>query len=227
MKEEELTPQQQQVYNEYMGKNGFIDTIIKDILAVHDDQALLDIFHKNNIVPSATKILTKREDIPKDIRELMGEYDDPFTNYANTAIKLFQTMETYNYEKDIADLVKRGAIEGAQQGSDIGAEIGTPLRSALPAVKGVDRPLSEGADGFKKPLEGLYGTNEVADYIAQGNEVNVLQFRPLQQYLMLQGHTRAAKTVYSPTAIARNFLGAGWMAAGAGYLSLRQLKQNT
>ena len=222
---EELTPQQQQVYNEYMGKNGFIDTIIKDILAVHDDQALLDIFHKNNIVPSATKILTKREDIPKDIRELMGEYDDPFTNYANTAIKLFQTMETYNYEKDIADLVKRGAIEGAQQGSDIGAEIGTPLRSALPAVKGVDRPLSEGADGFKKPLEGLYGTNEVADYIAQGNEVNVLQFRPLQQYLMLQGHTRAAKTVYSLTAIARNFLGAGWMAAGAGYLNLRQLKQ--
>ena len=78
-------------------------------------------------------------------------------------------METYNYEKDIADLVRRGAIEGAQQGADIGAEIGTPFRSALPSVKGVDRPLAEGSEGFKKPLEGLYGTNEVADYIAQGN----------------------------------------------------------
>ena len=220
----ELTPEQQEVYDSYMGKNGIVDNTINDLLVVNDEQDLFKVFEKRNVVGAAGKILTKREDIPEDIRKLMGEYDDPFTNYANTAIKLFQTMETYNYEKDIADLIKRGVIEGAQQGADIGAEIGVPLRSALPAVKGVDRPLSEG-EGFKKPLEGLYGTNEVADYIAQGNEVNVQWPRPLQQYLMLQGHTRAAKTVWSPTSIARNFLGAGWMAAGAGYLNPRQLKQ--
>jgi hypothetical protein len=220
----ELTPEQQEVYDSYMGKNGIVDNTINDLLVVNDEQDLFKVFEKRNVVGAAGKILTKREDIPEDIRKLMGEYDDPFTNYANTAIKLFQTMETYNYEKDIADLIKRGVIEGAQQGADIGAEIGVPLRSALPSVKGVDRPLSEG-EGFKKPLEGLYGTNEVADYIAQGNEVNVQWPRPLQQYLMLQGHTRAAKTVWSPTSIARNFLGAGWMAAGAGYLNPRQLKQ--
>ena len=49
--------------------------------------------------------------------------------------------------------------------------------------------------------------------------------KPLQAYLALQGHTRAAKTVWSPTAIARNFIGAGWMAAGAGYLSPRNLRE--
>ena len=221
----ELTPEQQEVYDSYMGKNGIIDNTINDLLVVNDEQDLFKVFEKRSVPIAAGKILTKREDIPEDIRKLMGEYDDPFTNYANTAIKLFQTMETYNYEKDIADLVRRGAIEGAQQSSDIGAEIKTPLRSALPAVKGVDRPLAAGSEGLKKPLEGLYGTNEVADYIAQGNEVNVDWPRPLQKYLMLQGHTRAAKTVWSPTAIARNFLGAGWMAAGAGYLNPRQLKQ--
>ena len=222
-----LTPEQQKIYDEYMGKNGIIDNIISDLLTVNDEEDLFrvfkdrDIFIKRN---KAGKILTRREDIPEDIRMLMGEYDDPFTNYANTAIKLFQTMETYNYEKDIADLVRRGAIEGAQEGTELGAEIIKPLRSKLPSVKGVDRPFEQGPE-FRKPLEGLYGTNEVADYIAQGNEINVLQFKPLQQYLMLQGHTRSAKTVWSPTAIARNFIGGGWMAAGAGYLNPRNLKQ--
>ena len=216
---QELTPEQQVIYDNHMGENGILDSIISDILLVNDEDALMEVYGKG-----VGKILTHRGDIPKDIRNLMGEYDDPFTNYANTAIKLFQTMETYNYEKDIAELVKRGAIEGAQQRQDVGKEIRTELKSSLPAVKGVNRPLIEG-EGVKKPLEGLFGTNEVADYIAQGNEVNALQFKPLQQYLMLQGHTRAAKTVWSPTAIARNFLGAGWMAAGAGYLSPKHLKQ--
>ena len=216
---QELTPEQQVIYDNHMGENGILDSIISDILLVNDEDALMEVYGKG-----VGKILTHRGDIPKDIRNLMGEYDDPFTNYANTAIKLFQTTETYNYEKDIAELVKRGAIEGAQQRQDVGKEIRTELKSSLPAVKGVNRPLIEG-EGVKKPLEGLFGTNEVADYIAQGNEVNALQFKPLQQYLMLQGHTRAAKTVWSPTAIARNFLGAGWMAAGAGYLSPKHLKQ--
>ena len=42
---------------------------------------------------------------------------------------------------------------------------------------------------------------------------------------MFQGHTRAAKTIYSPTAIARNFIGAAWMALGAGYINPREIKQ--
>ena len=217
---QELTPEQQVIYDNHMGENGILDSIISDILLVNDEDALMEVYGKG-----VGKILTHRGDIPKDIRNLMGEYDDPFTNYANTAIKLFQTTEAYNYEKDIAELVKRGAIEGAQEGIGISGEIRVPLRSTLPAVKGVDRPLE--SDINKPFLQGdeLFGTSEVADYIAQGNEVNAFEFRPLQKYLMLQGHTRAAKTVWSPTAIARNFLGAGWMAAGAGYLSPKHLKQ--
>ena len=217
----ELTPDQQVIYDNYMGVDGILDNTISEILVVNNEDDLFKVFTKGNF---DTKILTKKEDIPKDIRELMGEYDDPFTNYANTAIKLFQTMETYNYEKDISELVKRGVIDGAQQGASPSREIRKELQSSLPAVKGVNRPLIEG-EGIQKPLEGLFGTNEVADYIAQGNEVNALQFKPLQEYLMLQGHTRAAKTVWSPTSIVRNFLGAGWMAAGAGYLSPKHLKE--
>ena len=218
----ELTPEQQVIADNYYGRDGILNKTISEILVVNDEADLFKVFGKREI---HSKILTHKEDIPEDIRILMGEYDDPFTNYANTAIKLFQTTETYNYEKDIAELVKRGAIEGAQEGIGISGEIRVPLRSTLPAVKGVDRPLE--SDINKPFLQGdeLFGTSEVADYIAQGNEVNAFEFRPLQKYLMLQGHTRAAKTVWSPTAIARNFLGAGWMAAGAGYLSLRQLKQ--
>jgi flagellar biosynthesis chaperone FliJ len=222
---EELTPEQQTIYDNYMGKDGVIDKTISEILLVNNEDDLFKVFNDRPKIYG--KILTKREDIPSDIRKLMGEYDDPFTNYANTAVKLFQTMETYNYEKDIANLVRRGVIEGAQVNKDIGAEIRVPLQSSLPSVKGVDKPFETDINRpfMKGEEQELFGTSEVADYIAQGNEVNAFEFKPLQQYLMLQGHTRAAKTVWSPTSIARNFLGAGWMAAGAGYLSPKHLKQ--
>ena len=36
----------------------------------------------------------------------MGEYEDPFTNYSRTMMRLGQTVEQGNYEKEIADLKK-------------------------------------------------------------------------------------------------------------------------
>ena len=221
-----LTEEQSTLYNNYMGKNGIVDNTIKEILVVNDEEDLFKVFQDKNLFQKqrAGKILTERGDIPEDIRALMGEYSDPFASYANTAGKLFQTAETFKYEKAIADLIEAGEITGAQRGVNLEREVTRELQSTLPTARGVERPL-EGGRGIVKPLEGFYGTNEVADYIANGNELAVNWPKPFQKYLMLQGHTRAAKTVYSPTAIARNFLGAAWMALGAGYVNPKQIGQ--
>ena len=42
-----------------------------------------------------------RKDIPPAIRELMGEYKDPFVNYANTVLKLMQNYENFKFEEDL------------------------------------------------------------------------------------------------------------------------------
>ena len=219
-----LTDEQATVYNNYMGKDGIIDNTIKEILIVNDEEDLFKVFQDKNLFQKqkSGKILTARKDIPDDIRALMGEYDDPFTNYSNTVGKLFHTAETFKYEKAIADLIEAGEIKGAQRGIGLEGEVTRRLESTLPTARGVERPLESGR---VKPLEGFFGTNEVADFIANGNELSVNWVKPFQKYLMLQGHTRAAKTVYSPTAIARNFLGAAWMALGAGYVNPKQIGQ--
>ncbi|HAT65196.1 MAG TPA: hypothetical protein DCS66_11435, partial [Flavobacteriaceae bacterium] len=70
------------------------------------------------------------------------------------------------------------------------------------------------------PLEGLFGTKEVADYIAQGNEISLDWVTPtIGKLLALQGYTRSAATVYSTSGLSRNFIGAGWMAFAAGYVN--------
>ena len=222
----QLTDEQEKIYNDYLGENGIVANTIAKILQVQDEDALFT-FVNNDIFDTVKvgKELTKRKDIPEAIRNLMGEYKDPFTNYANTASKLYQTAETYKYEKGIADLIEAGEIAGAVKGiPDIASGITRNISDAsrLPTVTGLEKPFDT---GIVKPLEDFYATNDVAEAIANGNELSIDWPKPFQKYLLFQGHTRAAKTIYSPTAIARNFIGAAWMALGAGYINPREIKQ--
>jgi len=219
-----LTAKEQELYDQYSGKGGYFDQQIQDILATNSHDDLMTAFHNiEHFGKAPLKILTQRKDIPDDIRALMGEYKDPFTNYANTMIKLYQTAETFNYEKQIADLIKRGAIEGAGTMEQIAPQGAMrKLASDIPAIKGVERPL-EGS-GLSRPLENFYAIPEIANFIQQGNEIGRISWKPAQRYFMLQGHTRAAKTIWSAVALARNFLGSGMMAMGAGYFRPSHIK---
>ncbi len=218
------TAEERELIKLYEGKGGYGDTAISDILTIGDESDIISTFKEyNSFGRSPLKILTKRGDLPDEIRLIMGEYKDPFTNYANTAMKLFQTVEAYKYEKSIADLIKGGKIKGAALGSVPHKGIETKLMSALPRTGGVSRPFAE-EGGMVKPLDGLYGTSDIASAIKVGNEMNQEIPEWAQGYLLLQGHTRSAKTVWSPTGVARNFLSAGMMALGAGYFRPANLR---
>jgi len=220
-----LTNREEQLVEAYTGKGGYIDEQITSILSVNSHDDLMTSFSKlDKYGTSPLKILTKRESIPDTIRELMGEYKDPFANYANTMLKLYQTAATFNYENQIAKKIKAGEIEGAGTLREVSQKGVTPtkLTSFMPEGRGIERPLGEGV-GLIRPLESLYATPEIGSFIQQGNEISRTFGKTLRTYLMLQGHTRAAKTVWSPTAIARNFLGSGMMAFGAGYVRPRHI----
>ena len=219
-----MSPKQEELYENMVGKDGIIDINIADLLRVTDENDIFKIFGNDAISKANyTKILTRKQDIPEEIRALLGEYKDPFTNYSNTSSRIFQTIETFKYEEEIARLVRAGKIEGASTRKIQSEEITTSLESQLPNLTGVVRPIDQDR---VIPLDGLYGTPEVADYIAQGNEIAATWVTPtIGKFLVLQGYARAAKTVYSTSGLSRNFIGAGWMAFGAGYINPLALNQ--
>ena len=218
-----LNAKDQEAYDRFMSEDGEINNTIAKILDTNEDD-VLKVFSDNAIISqkNATKILKGKKAIPEEIRMLMGEYEDPFVNYARTVSKLNQTIAQIDYEKDIVELANKGLIQGVRTSKSSSTDF-VPVRDVLPARKDIDPKL--GMEDIDTGMGGIYAYPEVAAGIINGNEIFQPTLRPLQAYLALQGHTRAAKTVYSPTAIARNFIGAGWMAAGAGYLNPRNLSE--
>ena len=228
-----LTPEEIKLHQQYLGENGWMNRLISDILDIHGEDSLLvamqdpkQIFGKNPL-----KILTPKGTIHDEIKLLMGEYRDPFSNYINTISKLEQTIATYNYESEIADLVNRGIIPNTSVGINLGREITAPLASRVPKGAGIVQPLEEGKEAVTsavaKPLVGLYANKFVADAILNGNHIlqtndflgsGTAWAKSAQGFLLGQALTRQSKTVYDTGAISRNFIGAGMMAFGAGYI---------
>ena len=219
----DLNPAEQKIYDKYMSTDGEINNTITNILDTNEDD-VIKVFSKDAILGRGPmKILAKKNpDIPEQIKMLMGEYEDPFVNYAKTVSKLNQTIAQIDYEKEIVDLANQGLLSGVRRSADSSGDF-IPIAGKLPKRKDVIDPLS--VEDIDTGMKGIYAYPEIADALINGNEIAQTTLKPLQAYLALQGHTRAAKTVWSPTAIARNFIGAGWMSAGAGYLSPRNLRE--
>tara|TARA_R100001594_G_scaffold68390_1_gene102723 strand:- start:228 stop:5549 length:5322 start_codon:yes stop_codon:yes gene_type:complete len=99
----------------------------------------LSILNKNNerypTAIQAGKILSRRKDIPKQIRLLLGEYEDPFNNYINTVTNLSQLVSQHAYEKEIAALIRANAIPGAISKGRGEAEM-IPVLGKLPSKTG-------------------------------------------------------------------------------------------
>jgi len=220
---EALSADEQKIYDKFMGPDGEVNTTINRILDANEDDVIKAFSQSPILGRGPLKILAKKQDIPEEIRMLMGEYQDPLTNYARTVKRLNQTLAQINYEKEIVDLAEEGFLSGVRIG-DSGTPGFAPVSGALPRRAGLADPLEEAKD-LNTGMDGIYAYPEIADAIINGNEVSQVNFAPFQHYLALQAHTRAAKTVYSITAIARNFAGAGWMSLGAGYITPRNLKE--
>ena len=222
---------------------GYVTKLMDDIMNIHGEDEMFKLFGSSDglkIGKNPIKILDKRKAIPAPIRKLMGEYEDPFTNYENSFLKLNSTINTYRYEKEMSELVKGGFIPGAGPIRSVARGETTELKSRFPERTGIDVPYEEGfgaaTEGLQRPLSGLYGRSSVADAILNGNEIlhqtaaagkargNYIGGKVIRGYLYQQGLTRGAKVLYSLTAYPRNFLSAGMMAFGAGYFRPKYLK---
>jgi|TARA_R110000824_G_scaffold364410_1_gene552766 hypothetical protein len=240
-----ITPNDIALHQSYFDPDvGYVTKLMDDIMNIHGEDEMFKLFGSANdglkIGKNPIKILDKRKNIPLPIRKLMGEYNDPFTNYENSFLKLNSTINTYRYEKGMSELVKGGYIPGAGPLRSRARAETTELKSRFPERTGIDVPYEEGfgaaTEGLQRPLSGLYGRSSVADAILNGNEIlhqtaaagkargNYIGGKVIRGYLYQQGLTRGSKVLYSLTAYPRNFLSAGMMAFGAGYFRPKYLK---
>ncbi len=134
-------------------------------------------------------ILRERQDIPYEIRALMGEYADPALNYARTILKLSSLAANHNFLTQVKEAgMGKYFFEknDPRRGKDFNTQIAT-----------------EGSETMN-PLNGLYTTKEIAEaFQAQSEELGKL----MQTFMKLQSGVRWAKTIGSIGTHFKNVIG--------------------
>lgn len=167
------------------------------------DQSRVAMQTKESAVKS--DIVKRRKDLPKWLRELWGEYEDPFVNAANTMMELTAYTAQQKYLKEVVAMGtnnRNGAVPF--------------LTTALPGTNGdalVQIPGVDTAgwvrvtDDAKSPLAGFYAhpfTKAVLDgmYDHQASSSKVIR-----AFHKATGWAMMSKTVWSIQSHARNFVG--------------------
>jgi hypothetical protein len=130
-------------------------------------------------------ITKARQDIPKEIRFLMGEYTDPVINYARSAskmINLLQSQEMLNKLKDFG--------------------VANKLFFEKPTGNAATQIAAEGSD-TRSPLNGLYAEKDLVDAL-ENFEMFHKGGTAFQLYSMANAWVKWGKTVGSVQAQFRN-----------------------
>jgi hypothetical protein len=188
--------------------NNDVGILMRDYLRVGDNNGLT-ISGGNNPAKKNTSILKLRGQIPKEIRELWGEYKDPQVNYAKTYMKMASFVATHNFQQDFLNM---------------GLSRATPFLWKDGSSQGV-RPMSwvEIVPGLKdkpnpNPLAGVYGPPIIAEAF---EDIRKTYKHSLVNDWMtgLTGLAMASKTIYNPPqTYVRNVLGNGLIMVSQGYV---------
>ncbi len=134
-------------------------------------------------------VLKERQDIPFEIRALMGEYSDPALNYAETVLKLSSLAANHKFLTEVKN-----------------AGVGVYLFEKNDPRRPKDFNAMIAAEESKgmNPLNGLYTTKEIASqFETQPNQLS--EFMKL--FMKFQSSIRWAKTIGSVATHMKNVIG--------------------
>ena len=236
-KGEYLSPAESDLLNNFEGPGGYADDIVKSFIEKYTPEELAavnkigmeEFLRRGGIAQKGASqrekgIFFSRKGVPPVLRDLMGEYKDPFVNYANTLLKLHQTYENYAFEKAVEKLAKQGKFPGVVFGKS--AQRKGLLETDYLNTKSLSpaTTLARTAD-VDQPFKSLYATDVIFDAIQSGNDIAPLLSFPMKAFVGAQAITRIAKTAYSFAAFPRNYVGAAIKAFSAGNFSFRDINQ--
>ena len=137
------------------------------------------------------RVFTKRQEIPREIRDLLGEYTDPRVNYLRSVGKTAQVLETHGFLEDARRAgIKGGWLHDAPRTEADGTQYTFPI-----AAKGSEAMA---------PLNGLYTTKAIAEAFNRQAAPGDTAWR---WWLRANGWAKVAKTAFSPMTQTRNFAG--------------------
>jgi len=177
--------------------------IIKELLDA--DEAEVDYLTATESGTSINwDLLRKRKDIPAEIRDLFGEFDNGAIRYARTIQKMANTLETFKFQRDFRNI-------GLEQGW---------LYSPDKFVPGAKKIASDNSE-VMKPLTDDRGRPYQADpEIADAfNEVrnDLADNRFFELFFKANGYWKAAKTVFNFTTHMKNSVGGAVMMMNNGH----------
>ena len=129
-----------------------------------------------------TRILKQRQDIPKEIRALMGEYSNPVQNYVKSVVAMTSTLEAKKYLNKIIEIGKDKFFFDGRSGV-----------------------FDTQIQGTNSDLDGLYTTKELAEELTKVEKETTNPF--LQAYFRLIGATKYSKTILSLGTHFKNLFG--------------------
>lgn len=152
-------------------------------------------------------ILKKKEDIPMEIRALMGEYTDPIQNYSRTVSKMAALVENAKFLNTIKD-------------SGMGTfffEENDPYRPKEYNVK-----IAGDTSKTYDPLNGLYTTKEIAEQLSNSDWIsafskNLNQNPFYNAYMKTLATVKWLKTIGSAATHGKNVFGNLEFMASGGY----------
>jgi hypothetical protein len=185
--------------------------------ALKDPDAEIDVILTRDSVPAGIlksgrlgskdlSVITGRrktgEELPEEIRDLLGEYTDARVNVMRSVYRIANTIEAANFLFATAEA-------GLQEGwlSPIASSEGDRTVRIAP----------EGSVGMG-PLAGLYTTTAIADAINSYNDVDA-GMTVYKLYTKARGFVKKNLTVYSPASQGRNMQSNQFLALSLGWLN--------
>jgi len=147
-------------------------------------------------------IFKKRKDIPKALRDLMGEYIEPDINYAKSVQKMANVIENHKFLTDVRE-------------AGMGTIFFTPDAENIPPHT---VPVAAEGNPSMEPLSGLHTYPEVAQALNEAYSSEAVNNATIRSLLYLNGIAKLSKTVGSVQTHVRNLLSNTEFAMRNGYL---------
>ncbi len=168
----------------------------------------------NAIGKRGGKILSRRKDIPVQIKALWGEVKDPFKSYVNTFTKSGNLIAEHKFRTEIAEEALK---QGKATRETVAGFSGKPVRGLGEVDEGIsftESTLGLGGTNtnINNPLKGLFLDPSWKKAIEQGTDVNInagdgIFGSAVRGWMNLKATSQAAKTVYSVPTHGRNVVG--------------------
>ncbi len=186
--------------------DNFVDRRLAGEMEAMLDVTGRDIFDGLATNKRITDIIKKRKDIPKELRDMMGEYKDPYLNYARTVSKMADFVQKTKFYNELREAgLNRFLFE--EQFDGFATQIGSSKNVNTSRLGAID---------------GLYTTKEFAEVLTTLDVLPPIQSKAIRVLMAPTAVANVSATVLNHVTQFRNVHGAGIMGLANNRLSVKE-----